>query len=52
MAINKDTDYIQKNSWLALRATKEKAAHSRHNFRSFPKMVQMRGLEPPRPEGH
>ncbi len=37
-----------KNLWFALRATKEKAAHSRHNFRSSSFLVRMRGLEPPR----
>ena len=38
----------QKNSWLALRAAREKTAPEGGNFRSFPKMVRMRGLEPPR----
>jgi site-specific DNA recombinase len=40
----------QKNSWLALRAAREKTAPEGGNFRSFPKMVRGRGLEPPRPK--
>ena len=42
----------QKNSWQALRAAREKTAPEGGNFRSLPKMVRERGLEPPRPEGH
>ena len=41
-----------KNSWLALRAAREKTARMGGNFRSSANLVQMRGLEPPRPEGH
>ena len=40
----------QKNSWQALRAAREKTAPEGGNFRSFPKMVRMKGLEPSRPE--
>ena len=42
----------QENIWFALRATKEKIARKGDNFRSFPKMVRVRGLEPPRPCEH
>ena len=42
----------QKNSWQALRAAREKTAPEGGNFRSFPKMVRERGLEPSRPIGH
>ncbi len=42
----------QENIWLALRATKEKSGEKRPKSLVFSKMVRMRGLEPPRPEGH
>ena len=42
----------QENSWFALRATKEKIAQKGDNFRSFPKMVPRKGLEPSRREAH
>ncbi len=35
----------QENIWLALRAAKEKAAHSRHNFRSSSDLVRVRRVE-------
>ena len=41
-----------KNPWHALRAAKEKAALSRHDFRSTSFLVRMRGLEPPRPKAY
>lgn len=42
----------QKNSWLALRAAREKTARMGDNFRISSDLVHERGLEPPRPEGH
>ena len=42
----------QKNSWHALRAAREKTAPEGGNFRSFPKMVRMKGLEPSRLAAH
>ncbi|RWZ79070.1 MAG: hypothetical protein EOT04_02300, partial [Candidatus Chaera renei] len=36
------------NPWFALRATKEKTAHSRRNSDFVPNLVRERGLEPPR----
>ena len=38
----------QENIWLALRATKEKAALSRRSSDFVPILVRTRGLEPPR----
>ena len=38
----------QKNSWLALRAAREKTARMGGNFRSSANLVRMKGLEPSR----
>ena len=38
--------------WVSLRKTKEKSGEKRPKSLENPFLVQMRGLEPPRPEGH